>query len=60
VSAEVAGEETSGKIIIVADRVPDDHSDLLVSVEILCWFSLTPRLSTGGRRSADGKADCND
>src|SRR6516165_4565163 len=55
-------EEASGKIVIVADRIPDDQSDLLVLVEILRrWArSLTPCCSTGGERDAEDETDRGD
>ena len=42
---EVSREEAPGKIVVVADGVSDDQSDLLVLVEILRrWArSLAPR-----------------
>jgi hypothetical protein len=49
VLGEVSREEASGKIVVVAHGVSDDHSDLLVLVEI--WRrlarSLAPRRPMG-------------
>jgi len=49
VLGEVSREEAPGKIVVVAYRVSDDHSDLLVLVEILRRLacSLAPRCPMG-------------
>jgi hypothetical protein len=49
VLGEVSREEAPGKIVVVAHRVSDDHSDLLVLVEILRRLarSLAPRCPMG-------------
>jgi len=58
---EVSREEAPGKIVVVADGVADDQSDLLVLVEILRWArSLAPRRSKGAERDAEDETDRGD
>ena len=48
--AEVAREEAPGEVVVVAHRMPDDHADLLVLVELL-------RSLTHGRRTRRRRRD---
>jgi hypothetical protein len=37
---EIARQEAPREVVVVADRVTDDHPDLLVAVEVLCRLGM--------------------
>jgi hypothetical protein len=62
VPGEVSHEETPGKVVVVAHRVSDDQSDLLVLIEVLRRLArgLAPRRSRGAECDAKAKTDRGD
>src|SRR5262249_39605909 len=62
VLGEVSREEASGKIVVVGHGVSDDHSDLLVLVEIRRRLarSLAPRCPMGAERDAEDETNRGD
>src|SRR6266542_1566555 len=55
-------EKAPGKIVVVADGISDDHSDLLVLVEILRRLarSLAPRRPMGAERDTEDETNRGD
>ena len=55
VLAEVSREEPSGKVVVVAYGMPDDHADLLVLVELLRSLSARAEGDTEGETERDDR-----
>ncbi len=62
VLGEISREKAPGKIVVVADGMSDDHSDLLALVEILRRLarSLAPRRPMGAERDAEDETNRGD